>query len=84
MSDSKQDTPTGAAELRAAAAIADPEYHRHLLTLAADEIDRLRRALTEIRHAGYNEHATAWWMQKVAAHGMDAKWPHPGPQPVEP
>lgn len=41
-----------------------------------------RHALQQIREAGYNEHPTAVWMQKVAAHAMEPnKFPHPGEQP---
>lgn len=37
-------------------------------------------ALKEIRFSG-NDSPLSVWMQKVAAHGMDPKWPHPGEQP---
>lgn len=38
--------------------------------------------LQRIRHAGQNEHPTAQWMQKVAAHAMEpAQWPAQPDQP---
>jgi hypothetical protein len=47
-----------------------------------EKIKRLEAALAKIRFAGNNAHATAIWMQKVAAHAMEPeKWPDPGPQP---
>lgn len=39
-------------------------------------------ALQQIREAGYNEHPTSVWMQKVAAHALEPqKFAHPGEQP---
>ena len=41
-----------------------------------------RHALQQIRQAGYNEHPTSVWMQKVAAHALEPqKFAHPGEQP---
>lgn len=41
-----------------------------------------RHALQQIRQAGYNEHPTSVWMQKVAAHALEPrKFPNPGEQP---
>lgn len=41
-----------------------------------------RHALRQIRTAGYNDHPTCVWMQKVAAHALEPqKFPHPGEQP---
>jgi hypothetical protein len=55
-------------------------------TAYRERAEQLEDALRTIRFAGYNDHATVIWMQKLAAHAMEPdKWPHPGAQqpPVE-
>lgn len=45
-------------------------------------MERTLAALKTIRESGWNEHPTAVWMQKVAAHAMEPnKWPA---QPTQP
>lgn len=52
-------------------------------TPPAEPAERL--ALRQIRTAGYNDHPTSVWMQKVAAHALEPqKFPHPGEQPKAP
>ena len=41
------------------------------------EILRLRGLLEQIRQHGNSTGADAQWMQMVAAHGIDRKWPMP-------
>ncbi len=54
--------------------------------VASHDVDsvhgRWLAALKQIRESGWNEHPTAVWMQKVAAHAMEpSKWPAQPDQP---
>ena len=51
------------------------------LKIAADQLQRLHDALEVIQYAGNHGNPTAIWMQKIAAHAINERWPHPGDQP---
>lgn len=58
---------------------------RDAFAAIARERDVLRDALKTIRYAARNDHPTAVWMQKMAAHALEPdKWPRPPSIPPRP
>ncbi len=68
-------------ELLLSGTMSDTEKNAMIKSLV-NNVERMKAALKTIRESGWNEHPTAIWMQKVAAHAMEPhKWPEQPNQP---